>query len=88
MRAEVVFPHCFVVWALHNICIFYITLFVVFIFTVFWKVICLWFRRIVSTLFCSFSIYVYVMYLYDLFHILLLPLQTSGSMECIYVHIN
>jgi hypothetical protein len=27
-------------------------------------------------LFCSFCIYLYVMYLYDLFHILLLPLQT------------
>jgi len=26
--------------------------------------------------FCSFCIYLYVMYLYDLFHILLLPLQT------------
>jgi len=36
-------------------------------------------------LLCSFCIYLYVMYLYDLLHILLLPLKTQGSMECIYV---
>jgi len=28
------------------------------------------------------------MYLYDLFHIVLLPLQTYGSMECMYVFIT
>jgi hypothetical protein len=33
-------------------------------------------------LFCCCCIYLYVFYLYDLFHILLLPLQISGSMEC------
>jgi hypothetical protein len=31
--------------------------------------------------------YLYVLYLYDLFHILLLQLQTYGSMECTYVRI-
>jgi len=39
-------------------------------------------------LFCCCCIYLYVLYLYDLFHILLLLLQTYGFMECIYVHIS
>jgi IS1 family transposase len=75
--AKVFSSYCFVVWILHNMCILHIKLFCV-IFTVFWKGICLWFHHIVSVLFlfCSFCIYLYVMYLYDLFHILLLPLQT------------
>jgi hypothetical protein len=30
-------------------------------------------------------IYLYVLYLYNLFHILLLPLQTYGSMVCMYI---
>jgi hypothetical protein len=34
-------------------------------------------------LFCCFCIYLYVLYLYDVFHILLLTLQTYGSMECV-----
>jgi hypothetical protein len=36
-------------------------------------------------LFCCCCIYLHVLYLYDLFHILLLPLQIYGSMECTYV---
>jgi hypothetical protein len=32
-------------------------------------------------LFFCCSIYLYILYLHDLFHILLLPLQTYGSME-------
>jgi hypothetical protein len=39
-------------------------------------------------LFRSLCIYLYVMYLYDLFHVLLSPLQTEGSIPwyvCMYV---
>jgi hypothetical protein len=38
---------------------------------------------VLLSLFCCCCIYLYVLYLYDLFHILLLPLQTYGSMECV-----
>jgi hypothetical protein len=59
-----------------NMCIFYVKLFYV-NFTVFWKRICLWFITLcLLFLFCSFCIYLYVMYLHDLVHILLLSLQT------------
>jgi hypothetical protein len=39
---------------------------------------------VILFLFCC-CIYLYVLYLYNLFHILLLPLQTYGSMECTYI---
>jgi hypothetical protein len=46
-------------------------------------------------LFCCFCIYLYVLYLYDLFHILLLPLQTYGPTDpwvcvcvCVCVMLN
>jgi hypothetical protein len=33
--------------------------------------------------------FICVLYIYDLFHILLLPLQTYGSMEvCVYIHVE
>jgi hypothetical protein len=67
-------PYCFVVWTLHNVYTLYQTLFVI---------LCCLVPG--SFLFCSFCIYLYVMYLYDLFHIPSLPLQTYESMEFIYL---
>jgi len=35
---------------------------------------------------CGFiTLFLYALYLYDLFRILLLPLQTYGAMECVCV---
>jgi hypothetical protein len=59
--------------------------------TVFWKSICLWFCHIVPVLFlfcCCYCIYLYVSYLYDEFHILVLPLQTYRPTEDMYVWMN
>jgi hypothetical protein len=78
------------------ICVYFMSNFFC-IFTVFWKSICLWFCHFVSVLFlfCCCCIYLYVLYLNDLFHILLLPLQTMDPWNvcmcvcicvCMYVH--
>jgi hypothetical protein len=42
---------------------------------------------VVSFFFCC-SIYLYVLYIYDLLHILLLPLQNYGSVECMLACTN
>jgi hypothetical protein len=51
---------------------------------IFWKVFVYGFT--ILFLFSCCSIYLYVLYLYDVFNILLLLLQTYGSMEyvCVY----
>jgi hypothetical protein len=41
----------------------------------------------VLCLFCCSYIYLYILYIYDLFHILLLPLRTFGSMACVYIYV-
>jgi len=66
-------------------CILYVKLFVVFSQYFLEKSICLRFHNFFLCCFCFAGIYLYVLYLYDLFHILLLPLQTYGSVECMYV---
>jgi hypothetical protein len=67
------------------ICVYFLWLF--FVLQYFEKSIWLWFCHFVSVLvsFCCCCIYLYVFYLYDLFHILVLPLQTYGSMQSMYV---
>jgi hypothetical protein len=73
-----VFPYClfcgaFIVW-MHFV-------------SNFWKSICLSFHHFVSVLFlfCCSYIYLSVLCRYDLFHILLLPLQLYGYMEYMYI---
>jgi hypothetical protein len=79
----------FVVWSLYNMCIHYVKLFFVLSLQYFEEVfVCCFltlflccFCFVVSAFICMFCIF------YDLFHILLLPLQTYGSMKCKYTPI-
>jgi hypothetical protein len=74
-------------------CILYVNLCVCVCYSIL-KGICLWFHCTVSVLFlfCYLCIYLHVMYVYDLFHVLLLQLQTSGSMKymcvCVYICVH
>jgi hypothetical protein len=70
------FPYYFVVWTLYNMCILYVILFLCYLYSSLKKYLSVVSSYSVSFLFCSICIYLYVMYLYNLFHILLFPLQT------------
>jgi hypothetical protein len=80
MCVKVFFKLLYVVWTLLNMCI--LNPFFLILSSQYFEDICV--CGFMNLFWCC-CIYLYVLYLYDLFHILLLLLQTYGSMECMYV---
>jgi hypothetical protein len=69
------------------ICVYFVELFFMLTSQYFGKVFVYDFV-ILFVFFCCCCIYLYVLYLHDLFYILSLPLETYGSMECMHVCMN
>jgi hypothetical protein len=56
---------------------------IIYVYFKYFSVVLLYCFCVVFVYYCC--TYLYILYLYDLVHILLLPLQTYGSMECMCV---